>query len=307
VVPGAPAGSTWHWSIGDAAKAQIKSPAAHITEVLAGHPGLVDLTFEARDPAGTRLSRTVSKLSVPQFVAIYEDAAAFLAELTAYKLDDVRDFVLQRTKDVVDFLLQKANVRTVWTIPPFNEALPAQFKAGGFAVGMYNTLTIRGTNVADPTKAGMTGGGAGAGAIKPDETIDIWPGAYRTPGTDVGAEISKLVTNMAALNMTEPETKSIWTEIMGRLIGETIAHEIHHSLLGFSIPSGHNSPAIPWDLMNLGRVRPLIQRTGIEILDSANFPKVGTYRDGGIMAISGLMVVNQARVDSVFPVPSAFL
>jgi hypothetical protein len=121
---------------------------------------------------------------------------------------------------------------------------------------------------------------------------------------------------MAALNMTDPEIKSIWIEIMSRLLGETIAHEIHHALLGGwpGFMSGHNPPApfgspplIPFDLMNRGTERSWLQRTGIEILNLANFPQPGSYRDGGMYAISGMQPANQVKVDSVFPVPPAFL
>ena len=85
--------------------------------------------------------------------------------------------------------------------------------------------------------------------------IDIWPGAYTTPGSDINNEISGIVATVNGLNMTDPQIKSVWIEIMGRLIGETIAHEICHAVLAFSIPTGHNSPKIPWDLMNNGLER----------------------------------------------------
>jgi hypothetical protein len=304
VVPGAPPGSTWHWSVGDATKAQIKSPTAYITEVLAGHPGLVDLVFEAVDPGGTSIAKTVSKLSVPQFVAVYE-VAEFNTQLAAFHLDDVRDAVLQRAKEVLEFLLRKANVRVVWTIPPFNEGLPAQFAPGGFAAGKFNALTLRGTNAAEPDKAGEVGA-AGAGSAKPDEPIDIWPGAFLHNGMDVGADVSAIVAKMAALDITDPVIKTVWIEIMGRLMGENMAHEIHHALLAFAIPTGHNNPAIPWDLMNRGIDRTWIQRTGIEIGNLVNFPALGSYNDGGIGGISGVQAANQARVDAVFPVPPAF-
>lgn len=306
VVTNAPAGSTWHWSVADGAKVQIVSPTAHITEILAGHPGLVDFTFEAADPGGKSLAKATSKLCVPQFIAIYEDAAAFNGQLVAYHLDDVKAALLQRVKAVVDFVMLNANVRTIWTIAPFNEALPAQLEAGGFAAGKFNRLTIRGRNAAEPGTAGEVPS-AGAGATKPDEPIDIWPGAYTTPGTDVGIEVSNIVAKVASLNMTDPVIKTIWIEIMGRLIGETIAHEVHHALLAFAIPTGHNSPLIPWDLMNFGTQRSFVQRTGIEILDMANFPRPGSYRDGGVYAISGVQTANQTKVDSVFPVPPALL
>lgn len=91
-------------------------------------------------------------------------------------------------------------------------------------------------------------------------------------------------------------------------MGETLAHEVHHSLFGFAgfDATAHNSPAIPFDLMNRGSERHWLQRTGIEITDLARFPDLGTYRDGGVAAISGLMAVNQAKLDAFFPVPPAF-
>ena len=194
------------------------------------------------------------KLSVPQFVLVTEEAAGFNAELTAYHLDDVKDALLQRARFVVDFLLATTNVRTVWKLDPFKEALPAQFDAGGFASGKYNVLTIRGSNPADPGTVGETSA-AGAGPAKPDETIQIWPGEYKTPGTDVGTEVVGIVNTVAGLDMTDPAIKTVWIEIMGRLLGETIAHEIVHSLLALEIPTGHNVPLIPWDLMNVGPTR----------------------------------------------------
>ena len=305
VVNNAPAGSTWRWTVADPTKVQLVAPSAYITDAVAGHPGLVDLTFSARDSGGVMLAQSTTKLCVPQFVLVKEEAAAFNAELAAYQLDDVKDAVLQRTKLVVEHLLSTCNVRTVWALPPFNEALPAQLDAGGFAAGEYNTLTIHGTNAGDPSTAGETAA-AGAGASKPDEKIDVWPGAYRTPGTDVGVEVAGLVTTLSGLDMTVPAIKTLWIEIMGRMCGETIAHEICHSLLAFAIPTGHNSPPVPWDLMNRGDQRSFLQRTGIEIIQRATFPQPGTYRDGGIGAISGLMDVNQQRIDAVFPVPPTF-
>ena len=126
---------------------------------------------------------------------------------------------------------------------------------------------------------------------------------------DVGVDVATVVTNITAMNMTDPDVKIAWIEIMARLMGETMAHEIHHALLGgwAGFVGGHNSPAIPFDLMNQGNTRGWFQRTGIEIRDPANFRKPGSYRDGGLTAMGTLQPVNQAKVDSVFPVPPAFV
>jgi len=315
VVNNAPAGSTWHWSVVAPTSVNIVSPSSYITEVVAGDPGLSEVTFEARASDGTSLGKETVKLSVPQFVVIDEDAAAFNAQLAAYHLDDVKAALLQKTRQVVDFLLANANARTVWHLSPFNELAPGHLLAGGFAAGKFNQLTIRGVHPVDPRRAGETAA-AGAGPAKPNEAIDIYPAAYRTPGTDVGTDVASIVNKIAALNMTDPEIKNIWIEIMARLLGETVAHEIHHALLGGwpGFVAGHNplapfgsQPLIPFDLLNVGQERLWLQRTGIEILKIANFPQPGSYRDGGMYAISSLQAANQTKIDSVFPVPPAFL
>jgi hypothetical protein len=306
VVTNAPAGSTWRWTVASPTAARIVSPRAYITEVIAGDPGLTDVTFEARDPGGVSLGTSTVRLSVPQFVVIDEEAAAFNAQLVIYQLDDVKATLLLRLKGVLEFLMSRANVRLIWRLPPFNEPLPAHIAPGGFATGKFNLLTIRGVNAGKPDAAGKTEPG---GPADFDELIDIWPAAFRLNSMDVGADVATVVANITAMNMTDPDVKIAWTEIMARLLGETMAHEIHHALLGgwAGLLDGHNSPAIAYDLMNQGRDRGWFQRTGIEIRDPANFPKPGSYRDDGLTAMGTVQPTNQAKVDSVFPIPPAFL
>ena len=76
-------------------------------------------------------------------------------------------------------VLSIANVRTVWPKPPFNEALPAQFAAGGAAAGNVTRAVLRG----DPPAHALYGrtSAGGAGGIGPgffDETISVFPGAF---------------------------------------------------------------------------------------------------------------------------------
>jgi hypothetical protein len=304
VVTGAPAGSTWHWRVANPTAARIVSPSAYITEVIAGDPGLTDVTFEARDSGGASLGTRTVKLSVPQFLVIDEDAAAFDPVLVGYHLDDVKPLVLQRAREVVEKLLVNVNIRAVWRLAPFNEPLPAHLAAGGFAAGKFNPVTIRGANPVDTAIAGTTQPG---GPAVFNEAIDIYPAAFRLNGLDVGADVASIVTRIAAMNLTDPNIKYTWIEIMGRLLGENIAHEILHALLGAwpGFVGGHNSPAIPFDLLNRGGERNWLQRTAIEILDPVNFPSPGSFRDGGVAAISGLQQANQGKIDGVFPVPPA--
>jgi len=206
---------------------------------------------------------------------------------------------------VAEHLLRRANVRLVWRLAPFGEALPAHLAPGGFAAGKFNQLTIRGTNAGSPDLAGSTSAG---GATVFDETIDVWPGAFHNNGLELNRDVTTAVTTINGLNMTLPAVKMIWIEIMGRLMGENMAHEISHSLLGTwggALPGGHN-PTTPFpELLNAGGTRYFSNRTGIDIIDLPNFPNTGSYLEGTLDAINGLEASNQGKVDLVFPVPPA--
>jgi hypothetical protein len=93
------------------------------------------------------------------------------------------------------------------------------------------------------------------------------------------------------------------TKVIGRLIGETMAHEIVHALIGpVHLP---NTPDVN-DLMEVGGNRHFQQRTGIE--DTAHTSPVvpSNFVDHGIAAIGGIGAGNQALLDANFPVPPAF-
>jgi hypothetical protein len=307
-VRNAPAGATYAWSLTPPGAGRILATGALTTQVECGDPGLATISFAVQDGAGKKVISVDRALCVPQFVVVDEDAAAFDVQLASYRLKDVKTVLLERTRAVVDLLLRNANVRVLWRVAPFNNALPPQFLAGGGAAGKYNQLTIHGS----PPMPGLAGatGAAGVGPVKPNEKIDVWPGAYTSPASDVGPDVAAFVTKLASMNVTDPQIKSLWIDAVSRLLGETMAHEIHHALLGTAgfDGGGHNLYSIPWDLMNRGIDRTWVQRTGIEVVDPVAFPAPGSYRDGGLPAISGLVPAsgNQAKVDAVFPVPPAF-
>ena len=186
----------------------------------------------------------------------------------------------------------------------FNETLPGHLPASH-----VTKATFRGDPPA-PNLLGVTHGPGGPAVL--NETIDIYPGGYDDPiptgatDIDVDVETQALVIEMETGNMTDSRLKSLAAKVFGRLFGETLAHEIVHSLLWTIIPSGHNSPAIPNDLMNNGFDRTLGQRTGIEDTSHTSPVDPDNFIDHGINKIGGLQATNQARVDSLFPVPPAF-
>jgi hypothetical protein len=304
VVSNAPAGATYKWVADNAAAIDIVSPTAGKTQVLGKIPGKAGLRFEVYDGSGILLANHRVELSVPQFITIDEEKAMFDPILQTLQIDDVKDSVISTAKEVCDMLLQKANVRTIWRLGAFNEALPPHLPASH-----VTKATFRG-DPPTPALYAVTHGPGGAAVL--NETIDIYPGGYDdpipagVPDIDVDVETQALVVQMESATMTSSEMKQLAVKVFGRLFGETLAHEIVHSLLWTVIPSGHNSPPITNDLMNKYSDRPFGQRTGI--WDTAHVSPIDpkNFIDNGINAIGGLQATNQARIDNVFPVPPAF-
>ena len=93
------------------------------------------------------------------------------------------------------------------------------------------------------------------------------------------------------------------TKVVGRLMGETMAHEIVHALIGpVHLPAATDVN----DLMEVGGNRSFQQRTGLE--DTAHTSPVdpANFTDHGIDTIGGIGAGNQALIDANYPVPPAF-
>jgi hypothetical protein len=108
--------------------------------------------------------------------------------------------------------------------------------------------------------------------------------------------------------MTSSDEKTLGIQILGRLLGSTVSHEIVHSLIGATLSGGaHNAPAVPGDLMNQGRDTSFQEKTGFEVIgDLGNGPLTTVIFDMGIhqMVVPGPDSQNQ--INAHFPVPPAF-
>lgn len=305
----APAGSTIRWSAVEPAALTIDTPARPRTRVRGLRPGKTQLDVALHDPSGTQLASARLQLSVPQFIRVTEEAAAFNAVLAALHIDLLKDGVLRKARQVCEHLLRHCNVRTVWQVGPFHDVVPAHLPANHVTVA-----TFRGDPPAgEPNLLGQThpAGGSGGAAVL-NETIDIFPGAYDNPigggsTIDVDVETQALILQLESQTISDPALESFAIEVYGRLMGETLAHEIVHSLVWTEIdPSYHNNPPVANDLMNAGSQRSFRQRTGFE--DTAHTSPVdpANFIDHGIESIGGLQATNQALVNNHFPVPPAF-
>lgn len=304
LVSNAPAGATYRWSAANPQNIIVEQGNTTRALIKALRPGRTDVRFEVFDNGGALLASKSFGLSAPQFVTVGEDQSAFDGVLADYMMDDVKEAVVEHAKQVCDHLLNKANVRTIWQLGGYNEALPAHLPAGHFT-----KATFRG-NPPKPNLLGETKGPGGAAVL--NEIIEIYPGAYDDPipvgdkNVDVDVETQALVMQLKSANFTDVALKQFAIKVFGRLFGETLAHEIVHSLLWMVIPTGHNAPTVPNDLMNNGFERHFSQRTGIEDTAYTSPVEPDNFVDHGIAAIGGLQSTNQSRIDNHFPVPSAF-
>lgn len=315
IVRNAPSGATYHWTRTDVDAMTIDSPGSLQTLVRGLKPGKHELDFTVRDSSGAPLASQKLQLSIPQFVTIDEEVGGeFDAVLAAIHLVDVKNNVIEEAKRVCDHLLRTSNVRTIWRIGPFSEALPAHLPVATHVTAM----TVRGEPPADYPRdlVGITrfvGGAIGATVF--NEPIDIFPGAFDNEDglspTGVDTETQALVLQLKSQISTDPALTEFAIKVYGRLIGYEMAHEIVHSLLGFEIGGpddrGHNPPGtVANDLMNHGNERSCMQRTGLEDRSHTSPIDPDNFVDHGIAAIGGLQAITQGLMDARFPVPPSF-
>ncbi|MEO6392560.1 MAG: hypothetical protein ABIP75_11955 [Pyrinomonadaceae bacterium] len=303
-VTNAPAGATFKWMAPDPSMYTIESPTSQRTKIKALKPGSAAIDFAVFDSSGTQIQSVKIQLSLPQFVSVTVDAA-FDPILTLMQLDTHKDEILRTAKQTAEDILKTANVRLVWLSAPLSEKLPAHIP-----VANVTTLTLKG-DPPSPGTAGSTSTIGGVGAGKLNETIEVFPGAYddnagvgSTHGIDV--ETQALILDLQSRVTSNPALEDFAVQVYGRLIGQSMSHETIHSLLGFDIPTGHNSPSIPDDIMNTGDVNSFQLRTGFEDLAHQSPVDPVNFVDHGISAMNRLQATNQGRMDVRFPVPPSF-
>jgi len=257
------------------------------------------------------VSPTVSRhinftISVPQFVRITEDSAAFDAALNTYHVVHLKNAIVAEMRDTCNTILRRVNVRTIWQLAGLNETMPTHLPAN-----MITSLVVKNIDASRPSLLGATGlSSAGAGPTVFNDLIEVYPGAYATnnPGStlELDTQTIALINELTNATTSNPAMEALAVKMLGRLIGETTAHEILHSLLGSTIsPDGHNSPSISGDILNHGRERTFTQRTGMvnTVMTSPMDP--ADFTDNGLNTINRLQTANQNRINTLFPVNPA--
>lgn len=310
------------WSIPPAANGDYvlasgaTTQAGETVKITMLRPGLTEIDVELRRTDGTVLESVKYPLSLPQFVSVAIDSSTFTPVLTGFGLIAAEiETILIESKRACQTILNTANVRTVWLMAPFNETLPAQFAPGGTATSNLTTATLRGNH---PTLYGLTTYGTGvAGPTSYNDVIDVFPGAFSNavPAPNANQNVDEvtnsIISVIASSALTSTSEKNLAITIFGRLIGETLAHEILHSLIGFNISGlDHNpAPGIASDIMNLGFNRSFSARTGFDIdvaqIAGGNLQSI-IVGDRDVFFINIPTGVAQAQLNTNFPVPPTF-
>ena len=248
----APTGSRIKWLSPSVGAVAIDNPNAKTTQVRGIIPGLHDLGVALIDAGGVTIASMKLKLSVPQCITVNEDAALFDSALTSIQLTGEKTNIVNEMKAVVEHLHSNTNTRVFWQLAGYTDAVPAHVLANNI-VG----VTIKNR---DPKNLGVTIGLAVGDSF--NETIELYPGMYHQPDViDVDTETQALIIDLEASLGGNPALITLASKIYGRLMGETLSHEIGHALLwndfidprhGNVANDRHNNPAIPNDLMNNG-------------------------------------------------------
>jgi hypothetical protein len=313
-----PAGGSVRWSVPPdqsgrfLLKGGAKVQSGLTADVTGIRPGLSAIDFDVFDAAGKSIESQKYPLAIPQFVTVDNDLA-FITLLKGYGLVDLEiGQVLGYAQEVCNTVLRSANVRTIWL--PFGEALPSQFGAGKPGEHLVTQATFR--DAGDPGLVGFTHSPFGPATF--DEAIDVFAGGFDdqivgNQADRVDDVTREVIALLVASGLTSSVAKDQGMQILGRLYGETLAHEVGHSLIGLTLTSvphhDHNeSPGISGDLMNHGRDRSFENRTGCSI----NGAHVTAPLSDSVSLLPGILAINvptgtaQAQIDANFPVPPTF-
>jgi hypothetical protein len=340
-----PSDAKFHWVKGDNRFDMVlQTPFAASTEVDGLTPGLTSLNFEAifRAPGAATVTTqtTTVNLCVPQFVHMTERPTfnAFLAEVG---LSGDRDTLLKEMRDTANFLLRDINVRIVWDLPPFSEALPAHL----IGTALFIPARIIGR---PPANVGVAAGqtflrniSASTLTSAPfNEPIEIYPGGFiLDPGpvtlpmvghVQMYLVIRRLLKSLSLPFLLPPpltttELATFTAKMFGRALGGVLVHEIGHAIMedeivaaGLRGPGGaesewHGSPDINdafsgsfEEQVGFRPIKALVDATLAADPDVSNLFVPQDFQDLGLNGMLGFGPSTIPFRDSLLPVPPVF-
>lgn len=307
-----PTGATIRWSIPPAATGRYtitqSTTGGNCEVTISGiQPGRTDIDVEAVDAAGVVVASMKLPLSIPQFIQIDDQHADFGTFITTNTLQAIEAAILDEIRTVTELVLHPAaNVRIVWASK--GTAVPAHVPATMVTTArLGNTDTTPGRRRYGTTRPGP--GSTVVGDTSFNERIEIFPQSYLTSGgstSDINTAVNDLVQAVNALQVSDPDFELWQTRIFGRLVGESLAHEIFHALL--PVPFVHNvdaggNDASTGDIMDAGTKRTFVERTGIAAQSGPPADILDNLTDTGTGTINRLTGANLTFAQTTYPVP----
>jgi hypothetical protein len=278
--------------------------------LVAGEPGATLVRLAAGE-ADAR-EEVSALISVPMFVRVSGDADFDLALDRELGLGGREREVMAEARRALEAVYARVNVRFAFRIG-LGEDVPASLAADGL---IEATIHGRLSGCVTPRSSllvtefgGYGEGDSGARLVR--APVHVCPTIFaRHPDT-----MAALIKHRARL-LADPQGGALYTTIVGRALGELLAHEVGHQLLGCDMRGERRSwrchERLPHSLMNKAGERSFSDRTGLVIVPTQyasawrdDFPAPGTYEDHGVEAINPLPPEGQAVLDRILPVPPA--
>jgi hypothetical protein len=219
---------------------------------------------------------------------------------------------MTEAKRAFDAIFEGANVRAAFRVG-LAEDVPAGLPAGTFIEAVIHG-SLRSCVTPRSSALATEFGGYGEGdSLKRlvAAPVHVCPAIFaRHPDT-----MAEMVRRRARL-LADDRGAVLYTTIVGRALGELLAHEVGHQLIGCDTRGERRlwrcHDRLPHSLMNKAGERSFTDRTGVVLVATAqgsvwrdDFPAPGTYEDHGAAAIDRLPADAQAVIDDILPVPPA--
>jgi len=300
------------WSSSRPGAVRFEEDGGESVTLLAGEPGATLVRLAAGEPGAADTEEVSALVSVPVFVRVQADASFDAMLDQALGLAGRTREVMTEAKHVLEAIYARANVRFA-VRAGLGEELPATLPAGSFIVAtmhghLRDCVTPRSSLLS--TEFGGYGEGDSARRLVM-APVHVCPEIFtRHPDT-----MAALIKSRARV-LAEAGGAALYTAILGRALGELLAHEIGHQLLGCDNRGERRTwrchDRLPGSLMNKAGERSFTDRTGVVIKATQyasfwrdDFPAPGTYEDHGIAAIDRLPPDGQAVLDRILPVAPA--